>query len=110
MMDDFKIDAYLNPIDDLEDKDTKDYDSLEEQKRERYKQDTIQRKELARWVQWLVSIWLGLIMVIIFFTGFNITNFDVTVIVTILATTTANVLGLSYIVLKGLFKANDDIA
>ena len=37
MMDDFKIDAYLNPIDDLEDKDTKDYDSLEEQKREGFK-------------------------------------------------------------------------
>jgi predicted anti-sigma-YlaC factor YlaD len=80
-----------------------DNESLATQEKERYKQDTRQRKFLARWVVWATSIWLGVVLVIIFFQGFSLITLDNTVVNVLLATTTVNVLGLAYIVLEGLF-------
>ena len=42
-------------------------------------------------------------MTLMFFTGFRLTSFSDGVIVALLTTTTANVLGLAFIVLKGMF-------
>lgn len=80
-----------------------DNESLAAQEKERYKQDTGQRKFLAQWVVWTNSIWLGLVLVIVFFQGFSLIKLDNTVVNVLLATTTINVLGLAYIVLEGLF-------
>lgn len=80
-----------------------DNESLATQERERYKQDTRQRKFLAQWVVWTNSIWLGLVLVVVFFQGFALITLDITVVNVLLATTTVNVLGLAYIVLEGLF-------
>ena len=80
-----------------------DQSSLKEQVRERYSQDTRFRKHLALWVMWIVPAWLALVLVIVFFCGFRLTELDSSVLITLLATTTVNVLGLAYIVLKGIF-------
>ena len=79
-----------------------DQSSLKEQVRERYSQDTRFRKHLALWVMCIVPVWLTLVLVIVFFCAFKLTNLDSSVLITLLATT-VNVLGLAYIVLKGIF-------
>ena len=80
-----------------------DADDLEAQERKRYAQDTRYRKLLALWVMWVVSIWLGAVLVVITLTGCKVLEYTPTVLVTLLATTTINVLGLAFIVLRGLF-------
>ena len=69
----------------------------------RYHQDTEQRLFLAKWVVWVSSIWLGVVLIILIMCGFQWIVLDVVVLNVLLATTTANVLGLAYIVLKGIF-------
>lgn len=69
----------------------------------RYKQNTNYRKYLALWVMIVVSLWLFLVMLIVFLYGFDIIKYETSVINILLATTTVNVLGLAYIVLKGLY-------
>ena len=83
-----------------------DIDSLDlkEQKRERYSQDTKYRKHLAIWVMWVVSIWLATVLLIITAGAIWDLPMESNVQITLLATTTVNVLGLAYIVLKGIFK------
>lgn len=80
-----------------------DNESIQTQEKERYKQDTRQRKFLAQWVVWATSIWLGVVLVIVFVEGFGWINLDTSIVNVLLATTTINVLGLAYIVLEGLF-------
>ena len=83
-----------------------DIDSLDlkEQKRERYSQDTKYRKHLAIWVMWVVSIWHATVLLIITAVAIWDLPMESNVQITLLATTTVNVLGLAYIVLKGIFK------
>jgi hypothetical protein len=80
-----------------------DDDSLEEQKRIRYKQDTHYRCIFSWWVIAVVSVWLSAILVIVFLQGAKILNLESSSFAMLLGTTTVNVLGLSYIVLKGMF-------
>lgn len=80
-----------------------DNESIEKQEKERYRQDTRQRKFLAQWVVWANSLWLFLVLVIVFFQGFGLIRLSDSVMNVLLATTTVNVLGLAYIVLEGLF-------
>ena len=71
---------------------------------ERFRQDTTSRKYLSIWVACVITLWLG-------FTAFIFIKYgDVypeVVICTLLGTTTANIIGLGYIVLKGLFPNKD---
>lgn len=108
------IEKYLTKIDsdNLAENDFEnnpDIFSLDDQKRaknDRYLQDTQQRRSLARWVTWVVGIWLAGVLLTMFALGFNFLGFslsDATAMM-LLGTTTVNVLGLAYIVLKGLFK------
>ena len=76
---------------------------LEKQKTLRYTQDTKYRKILAHWVMYIVSIWLGLVLFVISFNEIFHFNIDKTVCIVLLGTTTINILGLAYIVLKGIF-------
>ncbi len=85
---------------DLGDPDKK---GLEEQEKERFAQDTKQRHLLVIWMIIVISGWL---ICVILFTAFNnpwCLKISDTVLVTLLATTTANVLGLPAIILKDLF-------
>ncbi len=80
-----------------------DDQNLKEQIRARYVQDTQFRKHLAYWVMSIVPVWLLVVLTIVFFNGFELTRLDSSVMISLLATTTVNVLGLAYIVLKGIF-------
>lgn len=76
-----------------------DYKSLEQQKSDRFGQDTKHRKLLIFWTMGLISVWLlAVLSVIVWCDHLN----DV-VLTTLLATTTVNVLGLAKIVLGNLF-------
>ena len=69
----------------------------------RYNQDTRQRKTMVRWVAGLISVWLITILCIMCLKGANIFEYDSSEIIALLTTTSANVIALGYIVLKGLF-------
>jgi hypothetical protein len=82
-----------------------DVDKLdkEDQYSERFRQDTKQRKVLVRWMMWVVSIWLAIVLFCTIVGNILCLNMDKQVLITLLATTTINVLGLANIILKGLF-------
>lgn len=76
-----------------------DYKSLNQQKADRFGQDTKHRRILVRWTMVLITGWLlAVLLIIVFCKGLS----DV-VLTTLLATTTVNVLGLAKIVLGNLF-------
>ena len=92
------------PIDNAKIK-TSTQDVVKEAKnrQKRYEQNTEQRLFLAKWVVWTSSIWLVAVIAIIVLAGFTVLHLSPSVLYVLLATTTANVLGLAYIGLKGLF-------
>ncbi|MDQ4140935.1 MAG: hypothetical protein M3142_10465 [Bacteroidota bacterium] len=83
-----------------------DADDLIAQRRrfenQRYKEDTSHRKWLAVWTAIVVTCWLGAVLYILIMNDRLICLSD-TVLTSLLATTTLNVLGLSFIVLRGHF-------
>jgi|GEM_PF-976957 len=87
-----------------------DADGIEEQKRklenQRYKDDSEYRIRLAIWTRWTVSAWLGTVLLILCLNGYLFFLSDA-VLIALVCTTTLNVLGLAYIVLKGYFHATD---
>ncbi|WP_375579852.1 hypothetical protein ABWH96_01880 [Marivirga tractuosa] len=90
----------------LHDKDVDSDDLNLQQKRFeilRYNEDTNSRKKLAYWAATVVSIYLFLVLTILLFNNSFIKLSD-QVLSILLGTTTLNVLGLMYIVLKGYFK------
>ncbi len=70
----------------------------------RYHSDTKDRKWLAKWTAFVVTIWLTSVLLILVFNEDKICLSD-KVLITLLGTTTLNVLGLSFIVLRGHFQA-----
>ena len=92
-----KLEDVSIPLDDVDTKDIKN------QLLERYGQDTRFRRHLARWVMFIVPLWLLAVVVIIVCSGIGWINIDKEVLITLLATTTANILGLAFVLLKGLF-------
>ena len=71
---------------------------------QRYKQDTKWRSRLAWWVVIVTSIWMSTILAILLIEGgYSTFDLEKEVLITLLATTTANVLGLPLIVLRGIF-------
>lgn len=86
----------------------RDTDNLEDQVKIRYAQDTKFRHHLSVWVMLIVPIWMGFVLLLIASNGFGWTCLSDTALVALLTTTTANVLGLAYIVLKGIFPESKD--
>lgn len=81
-----------------------DFDRLDRQEQIRNKQANRGHcTKLVRWVKWNVSGWLFCVVAILVLCGFNWMKLDSVVLTTLLATTTVNILGLAFIVLKGLF-------
>ena len=80
------------------------YDNLDKKQQiYRYNQDTDHRKNLICWVKWIVSCSLVLTFSILFLNNILCINVSDTVLVALLTTTTANILGLAFIILRGLF-------
>lgn len=71
----------------------------------RYQSDTSDRKWLAIWTAFVVTAWLTAVILILIFNEAFKFNLSTTVLVTLLGTTTLNVLGLSFIVLRGHFQS-----
>lgn len=81
-----------------------DFDRLDRQEQIRNKQaNRGHRTKLVKWVKWNVTGWLICVILIIACCGFGWMKLDSVVLTTLLATTTVNILGLAFIVLKGLF-------
>lgn len=71
----------------------------------RYHHDTQNRDWLAKWAAYVVSIWLSFVLIILFLnTAFF--KLDKAIVIALLGTSSVNVLGLSYIVLKGYFPSD----
>ena len=77
------------------------------QQTKRYAQDTRLRVSLTKWLQWLIPIWLFCVIAIVSVSMF-LGHLDSSVLIALLTTTTVNILGLPYIVLKGLFEPKKD--
>jgi len=75
-------------------------------KEDRYEQNTKERNKLATLVKVIVSLWLLFAATMFILYGVGCLKFPSEVMCTLLATTTANVLGLGYILLKGIFPEN----
>lgn len=85
---------------DIDDIDTS---PLKDQEKIRYSQDTKYRKHLTQWVMHIVPIWLlGVFFVVCMCASkkWELTDISFSALLT---TTTANILGLAYIVLRGMF-------
>ena len=76
-----------------------DVKSMEQQEAERFGKDTKLRKVLAIWTMVIISVWLASVLLIVVFCQ----KLSSEVIITLLATTTINILGLPKIILEGLF-------
>ena len=69
----------------------------------RYSDTSKLRKHSAYWVMIVVSFWLFLVVGIVFLCGFAVMSLEASVIIALLTTTTANILGLPLIILQGLY-------
>jgi undecaprenyl pyrophosphate phosphatase UppP len=67
-----------------------------------------QRKRYAKNTFVLTCIWISVVLVIIGLCGFNIMKLSDTVLVTLISTTTANVFGFFFLVMKYLFKSEPE--
>jgi hypothetical protein len=69
------------------------------------------KQKMALWVQVLITVYLiGIFLIIIYYMLFKIYNISLlsdAVLITILTTTTLNLLGMPFIVLKSLFKDSE---
>lgn len=75
---------------------------LSELENARFRSDTLWRARLAWWVVGVDSAWLAAVAFVLCGNA-SLLHLDASVLITLLATTTANVLGLAFIVLKGLY-------
>lgn len=91
---------FLENVDDM---------SMSQQRKNRFSQDTLYRKYLANWVMFIVPVWLIFVITILVLCGGNVLVLKDEVLIALLATTTINVLGLAYIVLKGIFPEEQHI-
>lgn len=80
-----------------------DKSDMAEQERLRFQQDTEQRKTLVIWMMVVVSLWLAFTCSVVITELCFYNKLSDTVLCMLLGTTTANVLGLAMIVLRGLF-------
>lgn len=67
------------------------------------KQNREERKKYAKWIFWLLVCYVLVVMVLLYFCGFRLTTLSETVLVTLLSTTTVNMIGIFLVVTKYLF-------
>lgn len=71
------------------------------------KQDREQRRKFANRVFILIAIYLGIVLIALFFCGFGMMSLNQSVIITLLSTMTANVIGIFAMVVRYLFYHKD---
>lgn len=79
---------------------------------EGFRQDTRERKKYAKNIYRLTVGWLGLMGAIVIAQGFGIDDFhlDNSVLISLVTTTTAGIVGLLLVVVKYLFRSKDSAA
>lgn len=70
------------------------------------RQDRLERKQFARKIFWLLIAFLAATMAIVALCGCRVLSLSDVVVVALLTTTSANVIGIFVFVVKYLFKAN----
>jgi len=71
------------------------------------KQDRIQRKGYADKIFVLLCVYLFIVMVLLYFNGFGLTRLDSSVLIAIVTTSAANVIGIFILVAKYLFHTKE---
>lgn len=71
------------------------------------KQDRIQRKEYANKIYALLCVYLVVVFTLLFFDGFGLTDLATPVLIAIVTTTTANIIGIFYFVAKYIFHTKE---
>lgn len=71
------------------------------------KQDRIQRKGYADKIFVLLCVYLFIVMVLLYFNGFGLTQLDSSVLIAIVTTSAANVIGIFILVAKYLFHTKE---
>ncbi|MCL9804967.1 hypothetical protein NAT51_05525 [Flavobacterium amniphilum] len=74
---------------------------------ERYREDTSLRKALATAFTMIITFWLLAVLLILIGNHCNHFNLSDNVLITLLVTTTANVIGMMLIILRNLFPSSD---
>ena len=74
---------------------------------ERYREDTSLRKGLATAFTMIISFWLLAVLLILIGNRIHKYNLSDNVLITLLVTTTANVIGMMLIILRNLFSSGD---
>lgn len=72
-----------------------------EQKIKDLKQDRDERKKYARWTYYIISVWLLMILFLVF--NSSLLKLSDAVLITLVSTTTINIIGLAFIVNRYLF-------
>lgn len=80
--------------------------SRDKQEAIRFAQDTSHRRILVKWMMWVVSLWIAVVLFVVTSNKFLSFGISDNVLMVLLATTTVNVLGLAKIILQGLFGRN----
>lgn len=70
-------------------------------------ENTRARRRLERWVTWLISTCLLIVFTLITISYILKWNLPLGVVITILSTTTVNIVALGYILVRGLFHENE---
>ena len=76
---------------------------------ERYADTSSLRRRTAKWVMWSVSLWLAGVLVVLVCTGLGCFTLSNRVLIALLTTTTANILGLPLVVLRRLYPKEEEI-
>lgn len=102
-----KIDVNANGVTPLNIGDV-DVSSMKDQEKIRYSQDTKYRRHLTQWVMHLVPLWLIGVFVVVCLCASGCWKLSDIAFSALLTTMTANILGLAYIVLRGMFPQKKD--
>lgn len=76
---------------------------------ERYADTSSLRRRTAKWVMWIVSLWLTAVIVVLVCAGLEWVTLSNQVLIALLTTTTVNILGLPLVVLRGLYPKEEEI-
>ena len=76
----------------------------------RYSDTSTLRKYSAVWVMVVVSVWLLVVLLILTLCGASVITIQSGVLIALLGTTTANIIGLPLVLLKGLYPKEEEIS
>lgn len=76
---------------------------------ERYADTSSLRRRTAKWVMWIVSLWLAAVIIVLVCAGLEWITLSNRVLIALLTTTTVNILGLPLVVLRGLYPKEEEI-